>query len=191
MAINETFIQEIKNGLPIVYLIEFNSANFSYYFNTSDNDFTFNEKIYFAGNDLIKTQFDNLENKSNLSINLLNIYNNDKIEIEALLQSSVIIKIATLKNNNNGNSEISSTNTIFNGFIDEIQTENDLLKISLLPNIARLNKPTTCLFSPLCRECFGSSKCGIDINNHKILRKHCKNVTKTLQKYLHFYIKML
>ena len=162
MLINEKIIKEIENGCQIVHLIEFKTSNIQYYFNTSDVDLLFHNKIYYNGYETIKTQFDNLENKSALSINLLNSYKNSKIEIEALLMSSVIIRLATIENG-----EILSILTIFSGFVDSIKREENTFNITLLSNIAKLNKPITSLFSPICRECLGSVKCGIDINNYK------------------------
>lgn len=162
MFINEKIIQEIENGCQIIHLIEFKTPNVQYYFNTSDLDLTFNGKLYSNGYDLIKAQFDNLENKSNLSIQLLDTYEQANIDIETLLSSSVIIRFATLDKG-----RIASTITIFSGFVDNMTKENNSIHISLLSNIAKLNKPITQLFSPICRECFGNSKCGVNIEAYK------------------------
>ena len=162
MLINEKIIKEIENGCQIVHLIEFKTSNIQYYFNTSDIDLLFNNKIYYNGYETIKTQFDNLENKSSFSIKLLNSYNDIKIDIETLLMSSVIIRLATIKNE-----EVLSIFTIFSGFVDSIKREEEIFNINLLSNIAKLNKPITSLFSPICRECLGNAKCGIEINNYK------------------------
>ena len=67
-----------------------------------------------------------------------------------------------------GNIVCNNAVAIFSGFVENIMTNGELLEISVSSNVAKLNYSNSSLFSPICRECLGSAKCGVDLNQYKV-----------------------
>ena len=157
MNISEEVLKAIKNGENISYLIEFTSSTQNIYLTTMDSDINIDGKTYKSGNFLNNLAIDNISNNDNIIINLTNYYDNNVFCIEKLLNSSAIIKILIK----------TFSTTIFKGFISQINIENDILSVHILSNIAKLTPSIGQLFSPICRECLGSEKCGVNLENYK------------------------
>ena len=66
-----------------------------------------------------------------------------------------------------GNIVCQNAVAIFSGFVENIMTNGGLLEISVSSNVAKLNYSNSSLFSPICRECLGSAKCGVNLNQYK------------------------
>lgn len=155
MLINEKILDEIKSGANIFYLIKVECNSGCFYFTTNDSDVYIDNILYksnYIQNELLN---ENIETTNGFEIKLLN--NNNELIIEQLINSNIEIKIST-----NNYSSI-----VFSGFIDKINEDNILLNIFIVPKIEILNCSFGQLFSPICRECIGSKKCGININNYK------------------------
>ncbi len=157
MYINEEVLKAIKDGENISYLVELTSVNQNIYLTTSDTDVSIDNKMYSSGYFQSNLAIENIGNARDIAIQVLNKYNNDTFCIEELLTSSVIIKILVKK----------FATIIFKGFVSKIDVENDILSIYISSNIVRLTPSIGQLFSPICRECLGSEKCGVNLDNYK------------------------
>ena len=156
--INEEFLLDIKNGKSLYHLVEISMKNQTLYFSSSDFDIeiTNNNEIvkYQSGHLLNHITLDNIDNNNGI---LLQILQTEDINIEELLQAKITIKLTT----------ISNTITIFRGFVGNVLIENNVINTTIFSNLARLQYSIGQLYSPVCRECIGSEKCGINIDNYK------------------------
>ena len=158
--VNAEFIKFLQNGKNITYLIELICENQQLYLTSYDKPIRIDDKVYQSGYVLNNFQLANIEKTGSIE---LQIYNNEKdnnFGLEFLSSAKVIIKIAIL-------SQLDKNAVIFNGFVSQINLESNIITITALPNLSKLNSSFCQLYSPLCRECIGSRKCGIDINQYK------------------------
>jgi len=155
MYITEEFLEKIKNGETIFYLLEIKTINKEIYLTTNDVNVYLNEKMYQSGFIVDSFSSSNTTNISSYTINLL-INIQEKITLEEILSSNIILKIST-----NYESFV-----IFNGFVSQANIENNLISIEIVSKLEKLNQTIGNLFSPICRECFGNKKCKIDLNQY-------------------------
>ena len=181
MFINEDFIKSLSSCVSIKYLFEFNTVQFSMFLATGDTDVKLPNKLYKSGAIMPNIFVNNLSSKTdNILVKITNIYNKKPVCVEKLLQSKVKIKIM-IENQQQIKNPIN--NVIFNGCVSQVtkNTENnELLNILISPLTSCFNHSIGELFSPFCRECLGSKKCGINIENYgtrgkilKILSHDC------------------
>lgn len=161
MFINQQFIETLSNFDSVKYLFDFTTLNFTMFLATGDTDTVLSDKLYEHGVSIKNISINNLSSTDDIMIQTLNIYNKKTICIEALLRSKVVIKIFVK------NSKTDQIATIFNGFVSKILEDNDVLNITISPIISCLNQSVGELFSPICRECLGSAKCGVNLNDYK------------------------
>jgi len=155
MYIDENFLEKIKNGENVFYLLEIiNSNNDNLYLTTADIDIKIGDKIYKSGYFNGDIFINNLENTNGFKVQLLK---DEYLIVEKILNANVIIKIATYE----------QSFIVFSGFVSQILDDNNLLDILILSKISKLNKQIGQLFSPICRECIGSKKCGLNMENYK------------------------
>ena len=156
--INENFINDIKNGKSVYYLLEIEQQNNNLYLTSSDFNIDIDnngdKKIYIGGHILNNLSLNNLEKTGGILIQLLQT---EDFNIEELLKAKITIKMTT----------INTTITFFRGFVGSIMTENNIINITIFSNLAKLNYSIGQLYSPICRECLGSDKCKVNLNNYK------------------------
>lgn len=174
MFINEDFIENLQNCSSIKYLFAFDAIQFSMFLTTGDTDIELSNKLYRSGIIITNISVNNLSKTDDVLIQTANIYNKKPICIEKLLQSKVKIRIM-LENRQQIQNPISSI--IFSGYVSQVTKNNDLLDILISPSISHLNHSIGELFSPFCRECFGSKKCGVNIENYKAHGKILKIIS--------------
>ena len=174
MFINEDFIENLQNCSSIKYLFAFDAAQFSMFLTTGDTDIELSNKLYRSGIIITNISVNNLSKTDDILIQTANIYNQKPICIEKLLQSKVKIRIM-LENHQQTQNPISSI--IFSGYVSQVTKNNDLLDILISPSMSHLNHSIGELFSPFCRECFGSKKCGVNIENYKAHGKILKIIS--------------
>ncbi|MBQ7552135.1 MAG: phage BR0599 family protein [Rickettsiales bacterium] len=159
--VNAEFIKFLQNGKNITYLIELICENQQLYLTSYDKPIRIDDKVYQSGYVLNSLQLTNIEKTGSIE---LQIYNNEKdnnFGLEFLSSAKVVIKIAII-------SCLQQNIIIFNGFVSQINLESNIITITALPNLSKLNSSFCQLYSPLCRECIGSKKCGVDINKYKV-----------------------
>lgn len=158
--IKQDFLELLQKNNNIYYLIEIKSLNNVLYLTSSDCDIEYNNIFYKSGYFETNINLNNIENSNAL---ILEIVKNkcENITIEELSQAKVKIKMLICQ----------QSIIIFTGFISSIITNETTIELTILQNIAKLNNSIGELFSPLCRECFGSKKCSIDLNKYKTTGK--------------------
>ena len=191
MIINEELINKINNGKNISFMIDFYAKNNTFHFTTSDSDVLYNNVKYSSGYIVESIHLTNTELINSFVIQLLkpDIENFNEI----ILHSNVCIKIFA----------DNIATDIFCGFISNISENNNLLCIEIFSNLSKLKSSIGELFSPLCRECLGSAKCGINLKNYSsqgrisnIVSDDCficqiSNENKTIGWYRYGIIKFL
>ncbi len=163
MFINEQFLKTLSNCNEIKYLFSFEAENFSIFLTTGDIDIEINGNTYRSGVISENISVNNLSKTDNIFVQILNIYDNNLICFENLLRSKVTIRIAI----NDSKDENFISSIIFNGFVSQIAEDNGLLGVTISPLTSYLNQSIGELFSPICRECLGSKKCGVSLENYK------------------------
>ena len=158
--VNAEFIKFLQNGKNITYLIELICENQQLYLTSYDKPIRIDDKVYQSGYVLNSLQLTNIEKTGSIELQIYNDEKENNFDLEYLSSAKVIIKIAIL-------SQLDKNAVIFNGFVSQINLESNIITITALPNLSKLNSSFCQLYSPLCRECIGSRKCGIDINQYK------------------------
>ena len=158
--VNAEFIKFLQNGKNITYLIELICENQQLYLTSYDKPIRIDDKVYQSGYVLNSLQLTNIEKTGSIELQIYNDEKENNFDLEYLSSAKVIIKIAIL-------SQLDKNAVIFNGFISQINTENNIITITALSNLAKLNYSFCQLYSPLCRERIGSRKCGVDVNQYK------------------------
>lgn len=153
--IDVNFLNSLQNGGNICYLIDIKCINTNIYLTSGDIDTIFNNNVYSSGYFVKTFQLNDIEQNGEIS---MEIVKNDNINVEELSSSRVFIRILTSDN---------KSIIIFSGFISSIKYTEHSLVINVLPNIAKLNYSIGELFSPLCRECLGSDKCRVKLDDYK------------------------
>ena len=158
--VNAEFIKFLQNGKNITYLIEFICDNGQLHLTSYDKTIKIDDKIYQSGYVLNNFQLANIEKTGSIELQMHNNKEDNNFDLEYLSSAKVIIKITIL-------SQLDKSAIIFNGFVSQINTENNIITITALSNLAKLNYSFCQLYSPLCRERIGSRKCGVDVNQYK------------------------
>ena len=155
--INENFLKDLKENENICYLLDIFTENNHVFLTSSDTDIYIEDICYKSGYFLNIIGNDNLEDSNGKFI--LQLVNTDYINSldEGIFNAKITIKLYTNKN----------TLTFFKGFVASIIKDGNEISLSISSNIQLLNRTTANLFSPLCRECLGSSKCGVNLENYK------------------------
>ena len=162
------FIPNTQNDNAKFYLIDFTTNAETIRFTSCDRSVVFNGQIYKSCQFINNISFNDLERIDNITIRFIN---KDNIELERLLNSKIVIYLSVIDTQNvimkAGNIVCNNAVVIFSGFVENITSNGDLLEISVSSNVAKLNYSNSSLFSPICRECLGSAKCGVDLNQYK------------------------
>lgn len=158
--VNNEFIKHLQNGENTTYLIELTCDNQQLYLTSHDKSICVNGKLYQSGYILDNFQLANIEKTCSIKLQIYNNKEDNNIELEHLSYAKVIIKIILP-------SHPDIYAIIFNGFVSHINLEENIVTITALSNLAKLNYSICQLYSPLCRECIGSKKCGIDLSKYK------------------------
>lgn len=158
--VNAEFVRYLQNGENTTYLIEFICDNQRLYLTSCDKSIQIDDKTYQSGYVLNHLQLANIEKTGSIELQIYNYEKENNFDLENLLSVKVIVKIAILP-------QLDKNAIIFNGFVSQISMENNIIMITALSNLAKLNYSFCQLYSPLCRECIGSKKCGIDVNQYK------------------------
>ena len=156
--INENFITDIKNGKSVYYLVEIEQQNDCIYLTSSDFDIKIDnngdKRNYIGGHILNNLSLNDLEKIGGIIIQILQ---SNEFNIEEIVNAKITIKMTT----------INTTITFFRGFVGSIITDNNFFEITIFSNLAKLNYSIGQLYSPICRECLGSDKCKVNLNNYK------------------------
>ena len=191
MILNEELINKIDNGKNISFLIDFNAKNYQFHFTTSDKNIIYNNVNYLSGYVIDSANFANTELINSFVIQILKPDFEHFNEI--ISQSKVCIKILV---------DHLTTDVLY-GFVSNISENNNRLYVEILSNLSKLKCSIGELFSPLCRECLGSAKCGIHLENYSspgrivsIISNDCfrcnvTNENKTIGWYRYGIIKFL
>ena len=162
------FIPNAQNDNAKFYLVDFTTNTETISFTSCDKNVVFNGKIYKNCQFIDDISFNDLDRIDDVKIQFIN---KDNIELERLLNAKIVVYLATIDTRNHVvdacNIICQNAVAIFSGFVENIMTNGDLLEISVSSNVAKLNYSNSSLFSPICRECLGSIKCGVDINQYK------------------------
>lgn len=154
--IKQDFLELLQSENNIYYLIEIKSLNNTLYLTSSDCDIEHNNIIYNSGYLQTTLNLNNIEKTNTILLEIVK-HKCEKMSAEELSQAKIKIKMLVCQ----------QSIIIFTGFISSIITNDTTIELTILPNISRLNNSIGELFSPLCRECLGSNKCGIDLNKYK------------------------
>ena len=155
--INEKFLKDLKNNENIYYLLDIHTENNRISLTSSDTDIFINNTCYKSGYFLDIIGNNNVEDSdSKFILQLLDADYINNLD-EGFFNAKITIKLYT---NNN-------TLTFFKGFMASVVRTNNEVSLSISSNIQLLNRTTANLFSPLCRECLGSLKCGVNLENYK------------------------
>ncbi len=154
--IKQDFLELLKDNNNIYYLIEIKSFNNIIYLSTSDCDIEHKNIIYKSGYFQTTFNLNNIEKTNSILLELVK-HKCENISIEELMQAKVKIKMLVRQ----------QSIIVFAGFVSSIITNDNKIELTILPNISRLNISIGELFSPICRECLGSNKCGIDLKKYK------------------------
>ena len=154
MIINKELINKIDNGKNISFLIDFNTKKYNFRFTTSDNDILYNNVNYSSGYIINGAKLANTELMNSFVIHILK----PRIEHfnEIILKSNVCVKIFV----------DNIATDILCGFVSNVSEDNNRLCVEILSNLSKLKCSIGEFFSPLCRECLGSAKCGINLENY-------------------------
>lgn len=162
------FIPNTQNDNAKFYLIDFTTNAETINFTSCDKNVVFNDKIYKSCQFINNISFNDLDKIDNIKIQFIN---NDNIELERLLNAKIIVYLAAIDTRNHvmdaDNIICQNTVAIFSGFVNNITANGVLLEIAVGSNVAKLNYSNSSLFSPICRECLGSVKCGVNLNEYK------------------------
>ena len=162
------FIPNAQNDNAKFYLVDFTTNTETISFTSCDKNVVFNGQIYKSCQFIDDISFNNLDKIDNIKIRFIN---NDNIELERLLNAKIIVYLSAIDAQNiimkAGNVVCQNAVTIFSGFVDNIGANGGLLEIAVSSNVAKLNYSNSSLFSPICRECLGSIKCGVNLNEYK------------------------
>ena len=166
MLLNQNFISAISNGGSINYLFTFSFANFSMRLSTSDIEIIYNNCIYYSGIEANNLTFANLSKTNDVEIRMANKYCDQKVSVEELLQAKVEIQLAILETGGTIFVE-----KIWRGFVSKVVADNGTLAITITPSMLKLNQSIGELYSPICRACFGSAQCGVNVEHYKAYGK--------------------
>ena len=162
------FIPNTQNDGAKFYLVDFTTNTGTVSFTSCDKNVVFNGKIYKNCQFIDDISFNDLERIDDVKIRFIN---NDNIELERLLNAKIVVYLAAIDTRNHvmdaDNIICQNTVAIFSGFVDNITANGVLLKITVSSNVAKLNYSNSSLFSPICRECLGSEKCKVNLENYK------------------------
>ena len=162
------FIPNAQNDNAKFYLVDFTTNTETISFTSCDKNVVFNGKIYKNCQFIDDISFNDLDRIDDVKIQFIN---KDNIELERLLNAKIVVYLATIDTRNHVvdacNIICQNAVAIFSGFVENIMTNGDLLEITVSSNVAKLNYSNSSLFSPICRECLGSAKCGVDLNQYK------------------------
>ena len=159
--VNADFIQYLQNGENITYIIEIKCCNQQLYFTSYDKSIKTDDKICRSGYVLNNFQLADIEKTGSIELQIYNNKEENNFEVECLYSANIVIKIVPILH-------LEKNIIIFNGFVSQINVENDIITITALSNLAKLNYSFCQLYSPLSRECIGSTKCGVDMNKYKV-----------------------
>ena len=161
------FIPNTQNDNAKFYLVDFTTNTGTINFTSCDKNVVFNGQIYKNCQFIDDISFNDLDRIDNITIRFIN---NDNIELERLLNSKIVIYLSAIDAQNvimkAGNIACQNAVAIFSGFVENIMTNGELLEIAVGSNVAKLNYSNSSLFSPICRECLGSIKCGVNLENY-------------------------
>lgn len=162
------FIPNTQNDNAKFYLIDFATNTETISFTSCDKNVVFNGKIYKNCQFIDDISFNDLNKIDDIKIRFLN---KDDIELERLLNSKIVIYLSAIDTRNAmveaGNIICQNAVAIFRGFVDNITANENLCEITVMSNVAKLNYSNSSLFSPICRECLGSAKCRVDLEQYK------------------------
>lgn len=162
------FIPNTQNDNAKFYLVDFATNTGTVSYTSCDKNVVFNGQIYKNCQFIDDMSFNDLERIDNITIRFIN---NDNIELERLLNAKIIVYLSAIDAQNiimkAGNVVCQNAVAIFSGFVDNITANGVLLEITVSSNVEKLNYSNSSLFSPICRECLGSAKCGVDLNQYK------------------------
>lgn len=162
------FIPNTQNDGAKFYLIDFATNTGTVSFTSCDKNVVFNDKIYKNCQFINDISFNDLDRIDDIKIQFIN---KDNIEIEQLLNSKIVIYLSVIDTQDiimkAGNVVYQNAVAIFSGFVENITANGNLLEISVSSNVAKLNYSNSSLFSPICRECLGSEKCKVNLENYK------------------------
>ena len=155
MFIPENFLNKIKNGENIFYLLTIDSINKEINLTTNDKDVIINNKIYKSGFIVNTFNLANINVDSYITIALLSSIKKE-ISAEALSTANIVLKISTKD----------ESFVIFSGFVSQLNIETNIINIDIISKMEKFNQTIGQLFSPICRECLGNAKCKVDIQNY-------------------------
>ena len=162
------FIPNTQNDNAKFYLIDFMTNVGTVSFTSCDKNVVFNGKIYKNCQFIDDISFNDLDRIDDVKIQFVN---KDNVELERLLDAKIVVYLSAIDAKNvimkAGNIICHNAVAIFSGFVENITSNGNLWEITASSNVAKLNYSNSSLFSPICRECLGSTKCGIDLNQYK------------------------
>ena len=191
------FIPNTQNDSAKFYLVDFTTNTETISFTSCDKNVVFNGKIYKNCQFINDISFNDLERIDDVKIKFVNKDNVElerlldaKIVVylgvawggaglaaERSPSAARAVERGAAKLRGRGlgpatpmdagNIVCNNAVAIFSGFVENITANGVLLEISVSSNVAKLNYSNSSLFSPICRECLGSAKCGIDLNQYK------------------------
>ena len=187
------FIPNTQNDNAKFYLIDFTTNAETIRFTSCDRNVVFNGQIYKNCQFIDDISFNDLDRIDDVKIQFIN---KDNIEIERLLNAKIVVYLVNVEGGvagrgarlsvaerrvtnregeasghatpmDAGNIVCQNAVAIFSGFVENIVANGSLLEITVSSNIAKLNYSNSSLFSPICRECLGSEKCKVNLENYK------------------------
>ena len=157
--------QKTANALStnnLIYLFRFYTDNFNLCITDQEHNITVNDTTYISGVEINNIALNNLTDIEHINIKMLNNINDAIVPIEVLLRSKVEIQMLF----QNEEAQLHYYH-VFSGYISSIEVDNNLLNITLTPLLTQLNQTIGDVFSPICRACFGSDQCGINLEQYK------------------------
>lgn len=162
------FIPNTQNDSAKFYLIDFTTNTGTVSYTSCDKNVVFNDKIYKNCQFINDISFNDLDRIDDVKIKFVN---KDNVELERLLDAKILIYLAAIDVRNHVidacNIACQNAVVIFSGFVENITSNGNLWEITASSNVAKLNYSNSSLFSPICRECLGSIKCGVNLNEYK------------------------
>ena len=188
------FIPNTQNDGAKFYLVDFATNAGTVSFTSCDRNVVFNDKIYKNCQFIDDISFNDVERIDNMKIKFVN---KDNVELERLLEAKIVVYIGVAWGGaglaaerseeersgakprgrglgpatpmDAGNIVCNNAVAIFSGFVENITSNGNLLEITVSSNIEKLNYSNSSLFSPICRECLGSEKCKVNLENYKAI----------------------
>ena len=162
MITNDDIKHFDKNG-RLFYCIDLKAKNSEIFLTTNDREIVLNNKAYNHFCQIDNIQYGELNFQDKIDI----VLGEKNYNMEELLLSKAVIKIVLQVEENKN--ICSKDKTLFKGFVSNIIANNNKAKIQISSNISKLNSKIGQLFSPICRECFGSKKCGVNLQGYKTI----------------------